>query len=537
MHRRAHADIVVALFVCSALSLPSVAQEEVPERYVVAGLQRISLASVADWENDWEYSRAVAGATILAWFHDRGYVELLTDQNADGMTDELDAIKLADRLGKDSMSCGEAQTPTDAWLVVGLARHVANRYPGGFELRIYDPGFPTEFEQTSGIPFAPDAIPGILLTVESEPTFAAYMTELMDEAGVILGLEQEAGCNLYFTGRSFLRSPIAPDTYGIDLLWPQEDWFALGTQSKVLETSARQTDAFFVDYQGEWMTVESMVALGSLFPRVSVSSEVVCDDGTSTDGASVWTVTVEAAVRKTGEAPIESDFDIVLEYVGDDGSAKTITKTVTPQDINPTGSATLVFMFLIARPDSGLSPCTYSLMGFWGGLPGPILVVAGVVGVPQAIHGDESGNGFFYGEGCCEDVQDCLDLAISVEYPSCSCEDILSETWHPEPTYPQGGWWEIEVVGETCEAKVRYTVQNVGTKDAGPFRVRIETSSGHTDTADFSGLSPGGNVSRWFDFVVDDSGPITITLIADSEGELDECDEENNTLDMTLFCN
>ena len=133
-------------------------------------------------------------------------------------------------------------------------------------------------------------------------------------------------------------------------------------------------------------------------------------------------------------------------------------------------------------------------------------------------------------------MPDCLDLVITAECPSCDCEDILSETWHPDPTHPQGGWWETEVVGEACEAKVRCTVRNVGTTGTGPFSVRIETPSGHTETADFNGLSPDGHVSRWFEFAVDESGPITITLIADSEDEIDECDEENNTAHVTLFC-
>jgi hypothetical protein len=104
------------------------------------------------------------------------------------------------------------------------------------------------------------------LTLESEPTFDAYMKELVEEEGVILGLEEEPGRNLYFTGRSFLRDPIAPNIHGIDLVWAEEDWYEAGMQGKVLETRARQTDAFYVDYQGGWMKVESMLALSPLYP-------------------------------------------------------------------------------------------------------------------------------------------------------------------------------------------------------------------------------------------------------------------------------
>lgn len=530
MNRRAGMGAIVALIICVVFSFPFVAEDEAPEAYEVEGLQRISLNSVIDWEGSWEYSRAVAAATILSWFHDRGYVELYGDLDGDGTIAEPDAIELANLLAESSMACEQAQSMTDAWLVIGLAQYVASRYPDGFELRIYDVGFPGEFERVLGIPFAPDAIPGILLAVAQEPTFASYTTELLDEAGVILGLEQEMGRNRYFTGHSFLRNPIAVDTYGISFLSPQEDWFAAGTQGRVLQTSARQRNAFYVDFQGEWVTVESMVALRSLLPHVDISSKTVCDRGAST-----CTVTVEASVRKTGEAPMKARFNIILE-VDNGETTQTIARTVMPEDINPTGQTTVLFTFPIALVDAALDACTYSLNACWFAHPGSLIgLIVDAIPVPQTIHyDDEPCNGFYYGEGCCEDVPDCLDLAITTAHPSCTCEDVIERTWHPEPVHPQGGWWEIEVVGETCEARVRYTVRNIGTIDSGPYSVRTETSSGYTDTVAFSSLTHGSERSRWFECIVHESGLITITLTVESE--MNECDEENNTAHETFFC-
>lgn len=528
-----HAGVVVALLFCIASGLPSLAREETPESYVVEDLQWVSLAGAPGWESDWECSRAAVAATIVAWFHHRGYVSLLDDWNEDGATDEFDAIELADRLGNGSMGCDEDRAPTDPWLVIGLAEVLADRFPDGFELRIYDAGFPAEFERMSGIPFVADAIPGILLAARPEPTFGDYMRELLRGAGVILGLEDEPGRNLYVAGRSFSRDPVAPDTYGIDLLSPMEDESAPGG---VLETRARQTETFYVSRAGRFAKVESMIALCSLYPRLSVDSEALCDCAPSPGEDAICTVTVSAAIANAGEGPIESDFDIALVYRTGEESTQTIVRTITPQEINPTGATTLVFAFPFLPSGSESAPCTYSLTGFLSGLPAPVHVAPTAVAVPQAIHGDESGNGFFYGEGCCEGVPGCLDLVVTAKSPSCHCEDVVSEAWHSEPAHPQGGWWETEVIGEACAAKVRCSVQNVGTEDAGPFSVRIETSTGHTATAQITGLAAGHETSRWFEFAVDGSGAVTITLIADSNGEIEECNEQNNAVEIIVLC-
>lgn len=530
MSTRTYAGVAILALIGMSLAVPFLAAEASPETYVTDGLQRISLQSLRAERDNWEYSRAIAAATILAWFRDQGFVAFLDDWTEDGVIDGSDTIRLAEHLAATAMNCEQPSSEPDAQLVVGLAQYVADRYPDVFELRIYDLGFSEEFEQISGDVFSPDAIPGITIVVGPEPTFDVYESELMAHAGVIVGLEQAPGHNLYFTGHSSLKDPTGAETYGMGLLSPQEDWFAAGTQGTLLKMTARQLDVLLVEHHGLWMKAETIVALHSRAPRVYTTSDVVCADGTS------CTATVKAVVQLGEDAPLASAFDLVLE-VTNGGSTRTFVKTVAPEEINPTGSVTLVFTFPIASPDDASAPCTYSLgMGY---LHDPWAIAAALAtgaAVPVAIHGDESANGCYAGGGCCENVPDCLDLIIRADCQRCDCEDVIEETWHPDPLYPQGGWWETEVVDRVCEAEVRCIVGNLGTIDTGSFSVTIETSSGHTETEMFESIAPGGDGSTWFEFTVEETVQIIITIIADSRNDIAECDEGNNTAEVRLLC-
>jgi hypothetical protein len=366
-----NASGIVTVILCITMSFLSLAQEGPPASFVVEDLQLISLASIPDWDNDWEWSRAVETATILAWLHDQGYVLLLDDLNEDGVIDELDTIELADRLGKHPMDCEESRRSTDAWLLVGLAEYVADKYPDIFELKIYDRGFPAEFERKMGRPFTPDAIPGIILTLESEPTFDAYMKELVEEEGVILGLEEEPGRNLYFTGRSFLRDPIAPNIHGIDLVWAEEDWYEAGMQGKVLETRARQTDAFYVDYQGGWMKVESMLALSPLYPPGEGPAEA-CPDlivvGSAVCECSApCKITVDATVYNIGAGEVPGPFTVSLVDIACGPHAECPYNVVISggdlDQLNATGSVHISFpAFGIPVPTWPCPSCTFTLV-------------------------------------------------------------------------------------------------------------------------------------------------------------------------------
>ena len=98
--------------------------------------------------------------------------------------------------------------------------------------------------------------------------------------------------------------------------------------------------------------------------------------------------------------------------------------------------------------------------------------------------------------------------------------------------------WQDVIVGyeTTCEVTVHFTVKNIGTQDAGEFHVKLETDAGYTDTKYISGLLAGEEKYRQFDFTTDAPGSVVVTLIADSDGEVDECDEDNNTDTASVGC-
>jgi YVTN family beta-propeller protein len=254
----------------------TVAQAETSVGFVVSDLQLISTASKPDWTDRW--TAPVEAATIMAWFHGHGYPDLLNDLNGDGAINELDTIELADRFGKTSMETGTPRGTTDPLLVVGLAKYVAGKYPGVFELKIYDAGFPAEFQRDIGVPFSPDAVPGITLALRPEPNYAAYESELRAGQGVIVGIEQQVDQNYYLTGRSFLFDKVKDGNYGVDLAWAEDDPWQPGVQGQVLQTEAKETDALYLNYQGAWTKVECMLALS---PMETPSQQGLCACGGS----------------------------------------------------------------------------------------------------------------------------------------------------------------------------------------------------------------------------------------------------------------
>ena len=458
MKRILSTSVLVAIGFCMLLNGLCFTQEpppEIPDSFILEDLQLISLASKPGWDNDWEWSRAVEVATILAWLHAHGYTELLDDLNEDGVIDELDTIELADRLGIDSMGCEIVRDPTDPWLMVGLAQYVAGKYPDIFELKIYDPGFPAEFEQKMGKSFASDAIPGILLTLKAEPSFAGYMQELVEGEGVILGLEEEPGRNLYFAGRSFLRDPIAPNIHGIDLAWAEEDWYTPGTQGKVLETRARQTDAFYMDYQGRWMTVEAMFALSPLYPPgegpivgcpdLAIAGSAVCE---CRDRECL--ITVYATVYNVGGGEVPSGFTASLMGIDCDGwstgSSHMPLSGADVDQLNTTGSVDITFpSFTIPEPTWPCPTCTFTL------------VVDSHDAIDESCYPAPWGefNNTYEGSICCDDESGrCPDLTIS-GLRECRCVKT--------PT------------GHFCEVHIEATIANLasGVPVGGPFIVGL----------------------------------------------------------------
>lgn len=255
--------LAVALLATLACSTSAQTEPELGplDGYTRSDLQLISQESKDAWSPRW--TGPIEAATILAWLQENGYPELLRDFNEDGEIDELDTIELADILGNGPMRTETPVGTNDARLVIGLARYVADHYPGQFVLKIYDAGFPAEFE-AEGEEFAPNAIPGIELRLMGEPTLEAYKHELETAEGVIVGLEESENANTYLAGRSFLYEETSAGHTPVDLAWAEEDRFRPGHQGRVLETVATQDDRLYVDYRMGFTPAEFMLALSPI---------------------------------------------------------------------------------------------------------------------------------------------------------------------------------------------------------------------------------------------------------------------------------
>jgi len=306
MMKRAGIVAIAALLVTSLAGALAIAQSEVDlPGYVRSDLHLISQESKPAWTPRW--TGPIESATILAWLYDHGYPAFLRDFNADGVIDELDTIELADILGRDLMWTDTAKGTTDARLVVGLARYVADQYPDQFVLKIYDEGFPSEFAADGFGSFAPDAIPGVVLEVHADATIAAYEYELETAEGVIVGLEQTDELNTYLAGRSFLYETSPDGHTPVDLAWADEDRWAPGHQGKVLETEARMHEWMEILYRGLFTRVEFMLALSPLEERPIGSDEYLCPEDalayhvTENEIGDFGTVRIEECVVREGD--------------------------------------------------------------------------------------------------------------------------------------------------------------------------------------------------------------------------------------------
>jgi hypothetical protein len=380
MKRRMQIGVMLALGLLLAFNLWSFAQPGKPSGFIVFDLQLISAASRPDWGDHW--SGPVEAATILAWFHEHGYPRLLEDLNNDGVIDELDTIELADILGKGSMKTNSAHGTTDARLIRGLAAYVAEAYPNEFELKIYDPGFPAEYEREFGGAFASDVIPGILLTPKSEPSFSAYTQELQDEEGVIIGIEEEPDHNYYLAGRSFLFEPTSEGYHPVDFAWGKEDRWEPGFQGQVLETEAMETDALYIYYEGQWVKVEFMLALSPVSgPNVGTTDpgkessdddpldgDPKCPDFTiriyrsscsctwSPEEELVCTVDVRATVENIGN---ESASFIYCKLDSAKGDDQTIIASIAP---GATQAVRFEFTYTVPRGQRPVCPLNFLVM-------------------------------------------------------------------------------------------------------------------------------------------------------------------------------
>ena len=529
--------VLLTLAWCGAV----VGQIEVPG-YVVSDLHLISQESKDDWTAEW--TAPIEAATILAWFAETGYPAFVRDFNQDGVIDELDTIELADLLGSAFMQTKTPRGTTDARLVLGLARYIAEHYPDQFLLKIFDSGFEGELLGEEGLLFDANLVEGIELSIEEDATIADYEYELETGEGVILGLEIEPGDNVYLAGRSFLYDETPQGYTPVDLAWSEEDYWQAGTQGQVLETIAKMDDSMLVDYEGEWTLVECMLSLSPVVELDGTSEPHTCPD----DAAAYDLMITE--LGDYGRVQIE-------ECVTSEGGLDTYTWTVTNIDFLYNGCG--LCLFAIPKPIT-LGTISHTEPGGWlyslyptawvwrlplgscGLLPGNSAVFSvtvpgptidvNVLGVVSTCGSVSASGVVIPGElisvrttGPSESDEGCPDLTVRVLDESCVCDPIDA----------------------TCQLRVWVDVVNIGSETiVAPFDV-ILTSPDH----------PGGDVDTYTPppiFAPGDVWSTMLTLYFPMEGDLcptdyvvlvdpgvapgaiEECNEDNNIVFGSIDC-
>ena len=579
MNRRRLITMATAILIAT-ISLGTWAQPDTLPGYERSDLHLISQESLPHWTPEW--TGPIQGATLLAWLHDNGYSRLLRDFNGDGVIDELDTIELANVLGRGLMGTETPAGTTDVRLVVGLARYIADLYPDEFVIKIYDASFPTEYTQQTRSPFAPDAIAGITMSIEGEPSIDAYKWEMETAEGVILGLEEEERKNTYLSGRSFLYNLTPQGFTPIDLAWAEEDRWVDGHQGQVLETVARMDDRMFMDYRGNWTLVECMIAVSPVREASGASEPHPCpDDAIAYDVTENTTpygrVIIEECVTREEYRGILLDtyeytvtnVDFMNDGCGfcyfaipDVGVTTTMNMTgpafwvrthnwAAWRWVAPIGSCGIlpgevgVFSFTIVGPSfdvwltGGLGNCDPDV------LPGEISVISvfpvRTTGPGEGIPDDEPG-------ACCLPDGSCVELdplacsetggdyqgdgidCTMVQCPGTAdeCPDLIVEITRLECT-----------VGREYEVTVTVDVTNIGTVIANNVRVEVEADT-ENDTDLHAFINPSQTRTSTFTLTFGINSPppcpLPVTATVDPFDSIVECDEDNNEDTDSVYC-
>ena len=534
------AYLLVLFMGLSLLSLAGSAQVDTLPGLVLTDLQLISQESLPHWTPDW--TGPIQGATIAAWFAEHGYPALMRDFNGDGIVDELDTIQLADTFGRGIMQTETPRGTTDVRLVMGLGDYVSEHYPNQFGLKIYDRGFPNEFAAQGYGTFAPDVIPGILLELVEEPSVAAYIYEISYGEGVIVGLEEgEVNRNRYLSGRSFLYEKTPAGYTPLDFAWAQEDRWEPEHQGQVLETVGKTEDRFYIEFQGDWVPVEFMLALSPV-----VAHEVQTEEHDCPDDAIAYDVTT-TMLGDYGEVRVEEcviregDLDIYIWRVTNISFLKDGCGLCFFRIPNP-GLATVhhgelppwIFM-------SGFGSWVWWLPGGSCGLlpgqsavfvivvPGPTIDTSVIGNVAPCISIPGTLVRLFRvettGPGGPDDTpgNKCPDLVIRVLDESC-VYDTLAEA------YQLTVWAEVENIG-AVPATLLFDVLLTGTSHPGSDTRTI-----------LPPVLPGGTVPVMLSFTVppEPTGaapcPINYELMVDSGYAVNECNELNNLVYGNVCC-
>ncbi len=534
--------VVIALV---ALSAVASAQDAVLEGYVRDDLQLISQQSLPTWSARW--TGPIEAATILAWLADHGYGQFVRDYNGDGVVDEQDTIRLADDLGRMLMATDSRRGTTDVRLVLGLAQYVAGLYPNEFVLKIYDVGFPSEVAQEGLGAYSPDMVPGIVLEMKEEPSIEAYKAEMQAAEGVILGLVANPdSSNAYLAGRSFLFENTVEGYTPIDLALSEEDRWLAGIQGQALQTVGVMNDAFFLDYHGQWTPVEFMLALSPAHEPLSSGQPHPCPED-----AIAYDVTLNTTTY--GRVSIEEC--VTREQVIGGPTLDTYTYSVTNIDFSY-GSCGICLFFIpnlsgfVTTNMTG--PAMWMLHAGWGGWwwvapsgscgirPGEVGIfsftvigpttdtwvsgsISGCIGgTPPTIAATKppmlgirtTGPGKYVPDDG-DEPGDCPDLIVRIKSATCTYE------------------------GREFKVEIEVTVINIGGAASAVTFVRLESDSGN-DTGLIGALAPGASEDESFTLTFTANQvppcPLDFTVEVDPYGAVEECNEDNNIAEGSVFC-
>jgi len=241
--------IVLSMIAVALLAIGAVGQEaiELHDLHLVA------------WEDvpggNPDYAGPLSAAILMAWHGDHGYRELLGDRNGDGRIDEQDTIELAQEFA-DPMGSHEGPV-WDPRLVDALAPYVAERYPDVFEMWIYDPSFPEEYQDRMGRRFEPGDYPGIGFRILEEPSRQAYVEHLEHDRPGVVGVGFEPEPNDFAVSRS-ARFHEEPEGWPVGLANTSHEVFGPGP---VWETLLRPSFENWEFERGEWIPFETLIVL------------------------------------------------------------------------------------------------------------------------------------------------------------------------------------------------------------------------------------------------------------------------------------
>ncbi|MBS3825310.1 hypothetical protein KGY58_02080 [Candidatus Bipolaricaulota bacterium] len=213
------------------------------------------------WGDFW--SAPTVTAINLGYLAANGYPAFVPDTNGNGRVDRPDLIHVADLLGNNEyMKTVTTTGTTDPDLLYGLAKYVDLKYPGEFEIKVYEQGFSGEYAEERG-GLLPDKLFSLPIRLYPDPLFADYRKELRGGEMVWLGLSQKRSqLNHFLAGRSFDPKENTPGRFMVDLVEPRAGQQVRPARARVIETIMRERGE--IRYGGRFIPVDIMLALSPI---------------------------------------------------------------------------------------------------------------------------------------------------------------------------------------------------------------------------------------------------------------------------------